>query len=81
MEIPTQKEIADAKALLKKAGCYTDNLWSIEDVQGKFKCTNEEAQIVLDKALNNEETMEQIWFAIDFHGGDADLEKVENNEE
>jgi hypothetical protein len=32
---------------------------------------------VLDGALNNEATMEQIWFAIDFHGENEGLTRKE----
>jgi hypothetical protein len=31
----------------------------------KYEVTDEEAQYILDKALNNETTMEQIWLSID----------------
>tara|TARA_R110000824_G_scaffold113854_1_gene263887 strand:+ start:316 stop:432 length:117 start_codon:yes stop_codon:yes gene_type:complete len=30
----------------------------------------------VDMALTNEATMEQIWFAIDFHGEDNKLTKI-----
>ena len=53
-----------------------ENLWCVEDVQSKFKCTKEEALEVLEQALTNEATMEQIWYAIDFHGEDNELERV-----
>ena len=44
-----------------------ENLWCVEDVKSKFKCTDDEALEVLEQALTNDATMEQIWFAIDFH--------------
>jgi len=72
-----QEKIAEAKQVLKDNGFYTDNLWSVDDIKGKFNCTDAQAQKVLDGALNNEATMEQIWFAIDFHGEDDGLEKIE----
>ncbi len=50
-----------------------DCLRQIEDVQSKFECTNDEAYGVLEGALNNDATMEQIWFAIDFHGESDNL--------
>ena len=58
---------------LKKRGYFVDNLWTTEDVQSKFNCTEDEAQEVLYEALTNEATMEQIWFAIDFHGNENEL--------
>jgi hypothetical protein len=69
----TREEIAKAKELLKNHGYYTDNLWCIEDVQYRFICSDEEAYEILDGALNNEATMEQIWFAIDMYAEEAGL--------
>ena len=57
----------DLMAELKSRGKFVDNLWTTEDVIGKFNCTEDEAQEVLYEALTNEVTMEQIWFAIRFH--------------
>ncbi len=54
---------------------YIGNLWNVDDVQSKFKCTDEEAMGVLDYALQNEATMGQIWSAIEFHGEDMGLTK------
>lgn len=75
------KKIEEAKALLKENGYQVDNLWTVEDVKSKFKCTDEQAHNVLYSALTNDATMEQIWFAIDFHGENDGLEKVEEIEE
>lgn len=69
-------EIEKAKEILENAGYYCGNLWQVEDVQSKFNCTDEEAYEVLDQALQNDATMEQIWFAIDFHGEDNELERI-----
>ena len=55
----------EAKELLKSKGYYVGNLWSVDDVHSRHECTNEVAQEILHKALNNEATMEQIWLAID----------------
>jgi hypothetical protein len=57
--------INKAKELLEYYGYYTQNLWSIYDVQNKYDCSNEEAQKILNTALTNEATYEQIWFSID----------------
>lgn len=70
------KKIEEAKAFLTKHGYYVSNLWSCEDVQSIYKCTDEEAQDVLDGALTNEATMEHIWFAINFHADENKLEKI-----
>jgi hypothetical protein len=58
-----QSKIEKAKETLKKAGYFIDNLWSLEDLEN-YKGSDEQKQKVLFKALTNEATMEQIWFAI-----------------
>jgi len=73
------KSIEEAKAFLTENGYYTGNLWCVDDVQSKFECKDEEAQEVLDGALQNDDTMEQIWFAIDFHGENDGLTKKEQD--
>ena len=52
--------------------------WSqVCDVKAKYECEDDsEAQEVLDSALTNEATMDQIWFAIRFHA-EEDLELTE----
>lgn len=72
------KTVEEAKAFLTENGFYTGNLWCVEDVQSKFECDEEQAQEVLDGALNNEATMEQIWFAIDYHGEYEGLTRKED---
>ena len=69
-------KINEAKELLKSAGYYTDNLWSVEDVMNNFSCTEEQAQKVLDKALSLESVMDEIWFAIGFIAADMNLQKI-----
>jgi hypothetical protein len=69
--------IEQAKQVLRDNGYYVDNLWSVEDVVSNYNCTDEEAQEVLDGALQNNATMEQIWYAIDFHAEEIGLTKVE----
>lgn len=63
----------DLKNELKLRGFFVDNLWTTEDVESRYHCSEYEAQEVLEQALTNEATMEQIWFAIDFHAGDNEL--------
>ena len=70
------KTVDEARAFLTENGYYTGNLWCVDDVKSKYDCTDEEAQGVLNGALNNDATMEQIWFAIDFHAeNDGLIEK------
>lgn len=65
MEKFTTEEL---KLELERRGYYTQNLWCIEDVQSIFACTEEDAQEVLNSALNNDTTMGQIWFSIKLFG-------------
>jgi hypothetical protein len=60
-------KIEQAKSILRDAGYFVDNLWSVEDVKSIYKCDNDAAQEILYDALTNDGTMEQIWFAIKFH--------------
>lgn len=69
-------KIKEAKQILKDAGYYTDNLWSVEDVQDIFDCSDKEAQDVLDYALTNEGTMHHIWTAIRIAGEDKSLSEL-----
>jgi hypothetical protein len=58
------QEVENARKVLKENGYFVENLWSINDVKFRYNCNDDQAQKVLDKALTNEATMEQIWFAI-----------------
>ena len=71
--------VEEAKKVLKDNGYFTDNLWTVGDVQHKFKCTEEQAQYILEKALTNDATMEQIWLSIDIFGEMENLEKVDSD--
>lgn len=73
-------EIEAAKQLLKENGYYTDNLWHVSDVKARFECSDDEAQKVLHDALKNDATMEQIWFAIGWHGEEENLTEIEEND-
>lgn len=65
MSKATQKQIDDARALLKANGFFVDNLWTVDDVKHKYKCTDDVAQDILENSLTNDATMEQIWLSID----------------
>ena len=56
------------KEELSRRGFFTDNLWSVQDVKSIFSVNDEEAQDILDEALTNEATMEQIWLSIGIFG-------------
>ena len=53
------------KKELTRRGYYTNNLWHIDDVQGRFCATDNEAQDVLDDALQGSWIIEQIFECID----------------
>jgi hypothetical protein len=55
--------IANAKLVLKQAGYYVDNLWSIQDVEDD-SLTDEQKMSVLDMAFENEYINEEIFYAI-----------------
>ena len=71
--------VEQAKEVLKANGYFVDNLWCVDDVKAKFKCTDEQAQDVLLMSMINEATMEQIWFSIGEFGRIDGLEEIENN--
>jgi len=72
--------IEQAKQTLREAGYYVDSLWQIADVKGKFECTDEQAQEVLENAFSNGATYEQIWMSIDYAGESLGLETLETEE-
>jgi hypothetical protein len=58
-------EVEKAKKVLRDHGYFVDNLWHIQDVQANYmKASDEDAQKILNTALTNEATMEQISLAI-----------------
>lgn len=69
-----------ARGVLRKHGYFVENLWSTHDVTDKYNCTTEQAQQVLEMALKNEATMEQIWFAINDACDALQIESNQNQE-
>lgn len=69
------KHTDHAKALLKKKGYFVDNLWHVNDVLDNYNCTEEDAQEVLEMALTNGGTMEQIHIAIEYACEELKIEK------
>lgn len=66
--------VKEAKELLRAEGYFVDNLWHVDDVKYRYNCDdNEEAQSILNSALTNEATMNQIWFAISIVAEDYGL--------
>ena len=57
--------VENAKKVLRDHGYFVDNLWHIEDVQSLHKGASvEDAHRILNDALTNGATMEQIWYSI-----------------
>lgn len=67
-----------ARELLRSKGYYVDNLWSVDDVTTNYVCTQEQAQRVLEIALKNEATMEQVWWAIDDAADSLEIKSNQN---
>jgi hypothetical protein len=81
----TGEQIKNLKLLIKQGDndlpeirddYQKENLWCVEDVKSKFKCSKDEALEVLEQALTNDATMEQIWSAINFHAEENGLKEI-----
>ena len=55
------KQIEEAREFLKSKGYYVDNLWTIDDVQHHYECTDIEAMGILDKVLQSEWLVSNIF--------------------
>jgi hypothetical protein len=71
----TQMTTDDARKFLAEQGFFTGNLWHIEDVTSSWECSDTDAYKVLEMALTNEWTMEQISESIYLVAQDLDLER------
>jgi hypothetical protein len=74
-ELQVDYRVEHAKQVLRDAGYFVDNLWHNDDVKSRYICDDSDAQDVLEKALTNASTMEQIWFAIHMVADDNELTK------
>lgn len=72
------KDVLEARALLRKKGYFVENLWMTDDVTENYECTQEQAQQVLEMALTNTATIEQIWYAIDDACDTLEIRKNQN---
>jgi len=73
-----KEEIIKAKEVLRNAGYFVDNLWHVDDIKLRYNCDDDEqAQDILNTALTNDATMEQIWFAIDMTAQDDGLTMID----
>lgn len=55
-----ESKIAEAFQVLKDAGYYVENLWSIYDVKSIHPCTDEEAYDILNKVMTSPSVMESV---------------------
>ena len=70
--------VEKAKEVLRREGYFVDNLWHIDDIQYRYNCDDDvQAHEILNSALTNEATMEQIWFSIDMIAEDEGLKLIE----
>ena len=70
--------ISQALDVLEKAGYYIRNLYQVEDVQSIYECTDDQAFDVLDKALDNDGTANEIWESIRYFAEDMGLKEKED---
>lgn len=70
------KDIAQARLFLKSKGYFMENLWTTDDVTENYNCTQEQAHQVLEMALTNDATMQQIWLAIDDACDHLEIKKI-----
>ena len=69
---------ATARALLRSKGYFVENLWYVDDVMQNYDCSKDKAYEVLQKAITNEATMQQIWLAIDDACGYLEIKKIKD---
>ena len=67
------------KEELTRRGYYTDNLWRIDDVQGRFEATDDEAQDILNDVLQGSWIIEQIFECIDDCAKFNELKEKDND--
>ena len=74
-------KIEKAKNDLREEGFFVENLWNVIDVKDNYldkdgnEISDDEAMDILEKALTNEASMEQIWFSINEFASDNLVKK------
>ena len=71
------KQIEEAREFLKSKGYYVGNLWTIDDVQEHYECTDEEAMGILHKVLQNGWYMERVFEMINNQAEEDNLKPKE----
>jgi len=74
---PTHQQVEAAREVLRNAGYYVDNLWTIHDVQGLYEASDETAMKILDGALCDNSIMEHTFDLIQQLATLEELEEVE----
>lgn len=70
-------KIQQAKAILREAGYFVDNLWTLDDVQSRYECDDKTAQEILDYVLTNERLVEDIFELIHLEAEEMELKDKE----
>ena len=66
--------VQQAIEVLRMNGYYVDNMWHRSDVTEKFHCTAEDADEILNSALNNDWICDRIQESIFSEGKEMELE-------
>ena len=77
-QVRSAELISQAKELLRENGYYIYSLYHIEDVQSHYECTDAEAMDILDQALDNDGTANQVWESIRYFAEDMGLKEKED---
>lgn len=71
-------EIEKAKEILKKHGYYIHTLYHIDDVTSMYDCTDSEAMEIIELAIDNDGTANQIWENMRYFAEDMGLKEKED---
>lgn len=70
-------EIEEAKQVLAKNGYFVAIMFTVDDVQNNYDCTDEEAFRVLEKVFTNEYVEQQIKDYVDIIASSMNLKHKE----
>jgi hypothetical protein len=71
-------KIEEAKATLRDAGYFVDNLWMTIDVTDRYECDAETAQEILDSALTHPYIVENVFAIIENKAEELELKEKED---
>jgi len=66
-------KIQEARAILRDAGYFVDNLWHIDDVMDNYECDKDVAYDILKNSITNDSVMSHIWEAIDMAANEEQI--------